>query len=659
MLKDAASAAIYGSRAANGVVLVTTKSGKEGKLSLNIDASYGVQNAWKKLDLLNRDEYLKFGTALMTNAGDALPPRFSNMDEPIYPGATQTFAQTETDWQDAMFRSAPMAQLNVSLSGGNEKSRMYTSYGRFMQQGIMLGTDYNRHTFRINSDSKVNKFISIGENINVAYSKRSNQRVDGGRTIVKHMLSQVPYIPVYNPTNPGGFGGPTTADGSDAENPVRIAKLEIDKTYQVNLLGDVYAEFRFTNWLKFRSSVGMEYTDNRHYIDLPIYTEGYNTRSDNQLTDNRYIYYSPVFTNQLSFTHNFGKHLVDAVLVAEQQQQKWFYLNTSGKQATNDINQLRGSTTQAIDGYIEKTVLLSYAGRLNYAYDNKYLLSISVRRDGSSVFAPGKKWGNFPGASVGWVVSKESFMENQDIVSNLKLRASYGTLGFNALGAYPWQANISTNTSAPFNNDYANNLGAYYDRLENRQLEWEITTMSNYGFDLALLENAITFSADYFLRKTDNLIINKPLPTSMGYSFDPATNIGSMKNWGYEFTAGYNKNDGEFRFSVEGNISFIKNKVLKLSTGQPNIDMAGVTSDYGGGTITRTEAGYPIQGFYGYVVEGIFQNQPEIDALNSAAGPGVYYQAEKTAPGDIKFKDLDGNGIINDNDRTYIGNPYT
>ena len=182
--------------------------------------------------------------------------------------------------------------------------------------------------------------------------------------------------------------------------------------------------------------------------------------------------------------------------------------------------------------------------------------------------------GKFSGRIRGWVVSKESFMENQDIVSNLKLRASYGTLGFNGLGAYPWQANIYTNTSAVFNNDYANNPGAYYDRLENKQLEWEITTMSNYGFDLALLENSITFSADYFFRKTDNLIVNKPLPTSMGYSFDPATNIGSMKNWGYEFNAGYNKNVGEFRFSVEGNISFIKNKVLKLSTGQPNIDMA-------------------------------------------------------------------------------------
>ncbi len=657
ILKDAASAAIYGSRAANGVILVTTKTGQaSGKLKLTIDASYGTQNAWKKLDLLNRDEYLQYGTELLTNAGDALPPRFSNMNEPIYPGASQTFAQTETDWQDAMFRSAPIAQLNVSLSGGNEKNRLYTSYGRFSQEGIMLGSDFNRHSFRINSDNKLNDFITIGENINAAYSDMSNLRVSGGRTIVKHMLNQVPYIPVYNPTNLGGFGGPTTADGSDAENPVRLATFDQDKTRVVNLLGNVYAELRFTNWLKFRSSVGMDYTDNRHIIQLPIYSTGYNTRSDNELTDNRFTFFSPVFTNQLSFNHNFGKHLVDGVLVAEQQQSKWFYLNTSGKQSNNDIDQLRGSTTQAIDGYQDKTVLLSYAGRLNYAYDNKYLLNFSIRRDGSSVFAPGKKWGYFPGGSVGWIVSKEAFMQSVDFISNLKLRASYGTLGFNALGAYPWQANVSTNTTAVFNNDYQNNPGAYYDKLENRELEWEITTMSNYGIDLSLLNNSITFSAEYFLRQTDNLIVDNPLPTSMGYAVNPPTNIGSMKNWGYEFTAGYNKNLGEFRFSVEGNISFVNNEVLKLSTGQPNIDMGGVTSDYGGGTITRTEAGYPIQGFYGYVVDGIFQSDAEVHALDPDPANKVFYQSENTKAGDLKFKDLDGNGIIDDNDRTYIGN---
>ncbi len=656
ILKDAASAAIYGSRAANGVVIITTKTGKRSdKITLNIDASYGIQKAWKKLDLLNTDEYLQYGTELLTNAGLELPYRFTHMDEPIYEGASQTYAQTETDWQDEMFRTAPIAQFNVSLAGGNEKNRIYTSYGRFSQEGIMLGSDYNRHSFRINSESKLNNFITIGENIKASYSEMSNQRIAGGRTLVKHIVNQVPYVPVYNPMNEGGFGGAQTTDGSDPENPVRIAELETDQTNIVDILGNVYAELRFTNWLKYRSSVGIDYTTDRHIIRLPIFNEGYNVRVENELTDERYTYYSPVITNQLTFDHYFGKHNINAVLVAEQQQTKKFVLNGSGKQPTNDLNQLAGSSAQSLDGYEEKTVLLSYAGRLNYAFDNKYLVNFSIRRDGSSVFAPGKKWGYFPGASAGWVISRESFMENVNVISNLKLRASYGKLGFNAVDAYPWQSSVYTNTTAVFNNGYANNVGAYYNKLPNKDLEWEITTMSNFGFDLALLENSISFSAEYFIRKTDNLIVDNPLPTSLGYAVNPATNIGSMKNWGYEFNVGYSKKFGEVNVSIDGNITFLRNEVLKLSTGQPNIDKGGTTSDYGGYTITRTVEGEPIQGFYGWEVEGIFQTQAEIDALNPDAANGIYYQTESTSPGDIKFKDLDGNGIIDEDDCKFLG----
>ncbi|MBN2611293.1 MAG: TonB-dependent receptor [Bacteroidales bacterium] len=667
ILKDAASAAIYGSRAANGVVLITTKSGKNtGKMTLNVDASYGIQNAWKMLDLLNTEEHVQYGTELLTNAGLDLPYRFSHMDEPIYEGATQTYAQTNTDWQDEMFRTAPLAQFNINLSGGNEKYRYYTSYGRFSQEGIMLGTDYNRHSFRVNTESKLNKFISIGENLKASYSEMSRQRVVGGRTLVKHMVNQAPFVPVYNPTNLAGFGGAQTTDGSDAENPVRIAELETDQNNVVNLLGNVYAELKLTSWLKYRASLGMEYTADRQIIRLPIFNEGYNVRVDHELTDNRYSYYSPVFSNQLTLDKILGKHAINAVAVAEQQQTNRFVLNGSGKQSTNEIDQLGGSTAQTINGYEEKTVLLSYAGRLNYAFDNKYLLNISIRRDGSSVFAPGKKWGTFPGASLGWVVSRESFMKDVELISNLKLRASYGTLGFNAVGAYPWQSSVYTNTTAVFNNNYENNVGAYFDKLPNKDLKWEITAMSNFGIDLALFENSILFSAEYFIRQTDNLIVDNPLPTSLGYAVNPATNIGSMKNWGYEFTAGYNKNIGDINISVNGNITFLNNEVLKLSTGQPNIDRGGVTSDYGGYTLTRTEAGYPIQGFYGWVVEGIFQTQGEIDALNPDPANGEYYQTESTSPGDIKFKDINGrdingeltgqpDGIIDEDDRTYLG----
>lgn len=665
VLKDAASAAIYGSRAANGVILITTKQGaRNNKLTVSVDASTGTQKAWKLLDLLNRDEYIKFGTMLLSNAGDAPPPRFSQMNQPIYPGATQTFAQTDTDWQDVMFRSAPITQFNVSIDGGNERSRLYTSYGRFSQDGIMVGSDFNRHNFRINTESILNKYISVGENLKVSYFERSNQRVAGGRTLIKHIVNQVPYIPPLDPTKKGGFGGPETADGSDAENPLRIATFETDLTQTVNLLGNVYAEIGITDWLKFRSSVGMDYTSDRGILKLPIFNEGYNQRVDNELTDNRSTYFSPIFTNQLTFNYVLGNHFINAVAVAEQQKTMRTVLNGSGKQSTNELKELSGSTAQTLNGFREETALISYAGRLNYAFANKYLVNFSIRRDGSSVFAPGKKWGYFPGASLGWVLSEEGFMDNVNFISNLKLRGSYGTLGFNAVGAYPWQSSIYTNTTAVFNNNYQNNPGAYFNKLPNKDLEWEITTMTNVGFDLSIFDGSVTFSAEYFERQTDNLIVNNPLPTSMGYAVNPATNIGSMKNWGYEFNAGYHKTFGELKFSIDGNISFIKNKVLKLSTGQPNIDMGGVTSDYGGYTITRTKEGYPIQGFFGWVVEGIFQSQEEINALNASSGG--YYQSASTSPGDLKFKDINGrdangnltgkpDGKITDDDRTYIG----
>ena len=655
ILKDAASAAIYGSRAANGVVIITTKKGKrDGKLSLNVDYSTGFQQAWKTLDLLKRDDYLKFGTDLMKNAGSPLPDRFTHMNDPIYAGATQTYAQTETDWQEEMFRTAPLSQLNVDLSGGNEKYRLYTSFGKFSQDGIMIGTDYDRYSYRVNTEANLNKFITIGENLKASYSETSNEKSAGGRTLIKHMVNQVPYIPVYDPTLPGGYRSANASDGSDPENPVRISLMDVNKRYMINIMGNAFVEFKPVIWLKFRSSIGVEYTSDRNKIQGPIYSDSYNKRNENELTDNRFTYYSPIFTNQLTFDRMFGKHYINAVAVAEQQITKSNRLNGTGKLPTNELDQLSGTSSQTIDGNNEETALISYAGRINYAYADKYLLNFSVRRDGSSVFAPGKKWGYFPGASLGWVISKENFMNNVAAISDLKLRASYGSLGFNAVGAYPWQSSISTNTTAIFNNTGV--TGSYYDRLPNKDLEWEITNMTNVGVDVALLNNSITFSAEYFIRKVDNLIVQNPLATSMGYSNDPNANVGEMKNWGYEFNAGYRKMAGDFQYSVSGNISFIKNEVIKLSTGAPYIERGGQTSDYGGYNITRTEKGEPIQGIYGWVTDGIFQTKEEINSLNALTpDTTVFFQVKNTAPGDIKFKDLNGDNVINDKDRTWLG----
>ncbi len=670
ILKDASSAAIYGSRAANGVLLITTKKGsRSGDITVNVDVSKGVQQAWKSLDLMNRDEYMDFAEEYIMNSPDpkkrVLPARFSNMSDPVYPGATQTFADTDTDWQDVMFRSGQISKVNVDLTGGNDKFRFFTSYGYNEQEGIMVGTDYKRHSVAFNAEYKVNKFLTIGENITGSYGIRNNEKQSGGRTIIKHMVNQIPYIPATVPVNTIGYlhGYRTTslADGSDPENPLRIAEHDQSIFKRANIIGNAFAEIAFTDWLKYKSTVGIEYTGDQTSIDNPKYRDDYNTRKYHELSDNRNKFYSRIYSNQLTFDKTINQHNINAVAVAEEQITLGSRLIGRGNHETNLLDVLDGTRDQSVSGTREETTLISYAGRLNYSFADKYLLSVSMRRDGSSKYATGNKWGNFPGASIGWVISKESFMQDIDLISNLKLRASYGKVGNNNAGAYDWQSIIAQNTYASLSNGAAENQGAYFSKLANKALEWEITTMQNIGFDLSLLNYSVTFSAEYFKREVDNLLVERPLPASLGFSTNPLMNVGAMENSGIELNAGYHKNNGEFQFSVTANFGTIRNEVTDL-VGRV-IDQSAVTGDYGGGTITRTQEGHPIQGFYGWVTDGIFQEQSEIDALNQNAlnqfnaGNVIQkvYQADVTAPGDIKFKDLDGNGIIDENDRQVLG----
>ncbi|WP_010663019.1 SusC/RagA family TonB-linked outer membrane protein [Marinilabilia salmonicolor] len=667
ILKDASSAAIYGSRAANGVLLITTKKGNRGgEITINIDASTGTQQMWKTLDLMNREQYMDFATEYLTNAGSDLPARFSNMNAPIYPGASQTFAETDTDWQDELFRSAPISKVNVDLTGGTEKFRFFTSYGFIDQEGIMVGTDYQRHSTTFNAEFKINDFLTIGENVTGSYGIRNNEKESGGRTMIKHIVNQIPYIPASVPVGTEGYehGYRTTAqvDDTDPENPLRIAEQDKDIYKRANIIGNAFAELSFTDWLKFKSVFGMEYTSDQTIIDSPKYKDDYNERVNHELEDNRFKFYSRIYTNQLTFDKSFNQHEINAVAVVEEQITTGSRLIGRGEHETNLLNQLDGTINQSVAGNLNETTLISYTGRVNYSFADKYLLSASFRRDGSSKFAPGNKWGNFPGASIGWVVSKESFMQDIDLISNLKLRASYGKVGNNALGAYDWQSTINQNTWAVFNSNAESNPGAYYGTLPNEDLEWEITTMQNFGFDLSLLNYSVTFSAEYFKREVDNLLLQKNLPASLGYIDNPWTNVGAMENSGLELSAGYHKRAGEFQFSVTANLGTINNEVTDLDG--KVYDQVAVTGDYGGGTITRTQEGEPVQGFYGYKVDGIFQSQSEINALNQTALQQFnqgnvtkqVYQNEGTSPGDIKFKDLDGNGVINEDDRTVIGN---
>jgi TonB-linked SusC/RagA family outer membrane protein len=656
VLKDAAAAAIYGSRAANGVILITTKKGsKDNKFHVDVDSYYGVQSAWRQLDLLNRDEYIQYGTEMITNAAGTIPDRFSSLDQPIYAGATQTYAQTDTDWQDAMFRTAPISQTQVGLSTGTDKFNLYTSASYFNQDGIMLGTDFERYSFRLNSEYKISKHVAFGQNLNISTSTTHNEKQSGARTQFQHMVHQVPYIPVKDPTKIGGYRAPDNNDGTDPENPVRIALQDVNKTNIVNIFGNGYLEITAFSWLKYRFTAGVNFSTTRLITKLPIYNDGFNGRNNNQLADRRTNSYSPVFSNQITFDKTFGKHYINAIAVGERQDFKDDGLDIGANQSRNVIEELRGATGATInDGFSEERILLSYLGRINYEYGGKYLVSASFRRDGYSAFAPGHKWGNFPGVSVGWRISEEPFLKSVPGISELKLRASYGSIGFSGIGAYDWVSTIGLNTGYPFNNKAGGVVGAYFDKLPNYELEWEITKMTNIGVDVGLLGNSLTFSAEVYNRKVDNLILGVPIAPSLGYTQVYPANVGSMKNWGFEFQAAYAKAAGDFRYNLSANIGVTRNEVLSLDNPSATI-FAGNNADFGGFDITKTEAGQSIQGFFGWKTDGIFRSQAEIDAANAVDGNAATKFQDNAAPGDIRFKDVNGDGVINGDDRTYLG----
>jgi TonB-linked SusC/RagA family outer membrane protein len=644
VLRDASAAAIYGSRASNGVILITTKKGKRNsKLSVNVDSYWGTQSAWRQLDLLDRDQYISYATALLTNANNALPPRFANLNQPIFAGAGQTFAQTNTDWQAAMFRNAAIRQHTVSLSGGNDKSRYFASTGYFKQDGIMQGTSYERGNFRFNSDHQISNRITFGQNFAVAYDSRFAENNPGGRTQVQNMMRMTPYIPVEDPTKLGGYGGAEGADASDPQNPVRAAMQDVNNIQTFKFLGNAYMEIELAKFLRYKFTAGLDYVSARNYQFNPLYNEGFNSRNPATIGDNRNLFFSPIFTNQLTFEKAFGKHNVNAVAVAERQEFTFIGLNTGGQFNSNTIREMTGTTNQTASGGRQVNVLVSYLGRVSYDYANKYLLSASIRYDGSSKFAPGNKWGSFPSVSVGWRVNQEDFMKDISQISELKLRASYGTMGFNGIGNYDWQVAISPNSFPIIGGSPT--LGAFFNQLGNTDLKWEKTAMTNIGIDLGLFENKITLAAEYYIRRTNDLILGQPIPNSLGYSVSPTVNVGSMENRGLEFVLGYNNKFGDLTFNANANISFINNKVLSLATESASL-FSGGNADFGGFDITRTTAGEPIQHFFGWRTAGIFQSQAEIDAAPRQAN---------ARPGDIRFADLNGDRVIDAADREKLG----
>ena len=444
ILKDASTAAIYGSRATNGVIMITTKKGRrDGKLHVSLNSYYGIQNVTERLNLLNPEQFDQYAIAYRGSKVDRRVSPWAST--PIYQGAAATYGNNVTDWQDAYFQQGSMTQTNVGVSGGNDVSRFYASAGYFDQTGTSPSVGYKRYNFRINSDHRISKMFNFGENLYVAYGNQSyDNNETGSRSNLLNVIRMMPYMPVHDPTTSDGFRGVNSVlDGGDPTNPIEDAKVKNPgNRTTVKILGTVYAEVNFTNWLKFRSTFGMDYANGLDYRFAPIFNDSGTIAGSSAIlatiTNNRSISAVQLYTEQLTFDKSFGDHHFNAIAVYEYQGQRIKNENSSGNQSSNNLKTLNNASNVSVQTLTQDLNIISYIGRLTYDYKGKYLLNAAIRRDGGSYWAPGKKWQTFPSGSVGWRIDQEDFMKSQTKISELKLRAGYGITGLNGavLGDY-------------------------------------------------------------------------------------------------------------------------------------------------------------------------------------------------------------------------------
>jgi TonB-linked SusC/RagA family outer membrane protein len=652
VLKDASTAAIYGSLGSNGVIMVTTKKGKAGKVTVDFEGYYGVQYSTKRYDLLNAAQYREYATG----GAFTTPPVYTN---PIYAdrlaGKNPSRPQGgETDWQDEIYQTGPMQNYDLALSGGNENSTFRLSTGYLNQRGIVIKTGLERYNFRANSDFKKG-ILKIGENLGLTYSSQDPLADNGGRSLLEHAIKMAPYLPVYNKDNLGGFQGPTSAiDGQDAENPVRIMELNSRKVNTLTIMGNLYGELDIVKGLKFRTNIGLQNSGQRGEQFSPTFNDdnlGGNTHQATfaTISKNQANYTSLIFTNNLIYNLTLAdKHNFEVLALTEYSDVHSTLLNASSSNTiTNEIRELSSSdaslSSQSFDYY-----RISYLGRLNYNYDGKYLFSASLRTDASSRFGANNRWGTFPSVSLGWNIAREAFLSNVPSISNLKIRASWGMAGNDKIPDYAYSSSLTSNMYYVIDNMPV--VGTTPGGASNPDLKWEETTMTNIGLDLGLFKNKFTLSAEYYLNSSNDLLMQVPLTLSTGdFRGSISKNAGSMDTRGFELQLGYNDFEGELQWSANLNLGTFKNEVKSLG-GATYISGAGFESE----DLNRCQIGQPAFFFYGWDFDGIFQSVEEASTYLGGTQKALYSSTE----GDFRIKDTNGDGKITVEDRTNIGNPF-
>ena len=633
VLKDASATAIYGSRGANGVIMITTKKGKEGKGTLAFSANLSVQKATSIPDMLNASQYAALSNDMMRNAGYNANPDWSN---PASIG-------NGTNWIEELLSTGYVQNYTISYSGGNDKSHYYVSGGFVDQDGIVNNVNYRRFTFQENSDAQVLKWLKISNNLTVSVDEKNQGTYD-----IQNTLKALPIYPVKDAN--GDWSGP---EGNamwfgSIRNPLGTTEVDKAKTNGYNLLGNITAELSFTKWLKFKSTMGVDakfsYIDNYapKYAWKPIPTE----ESSRYKNDNKSFTY--LWDNYFLLDYTFAqKHRLGVMAGTSAQWNNNDYLSAQKNVfAFESVHEMdNGEKMYSIGGNETEWSLLSYMGRINYDYDNRYLLTATIRRDGSSRFGRNHRWGTFPSVSLAWRISEEAWFHKNEILSDLKFRVGYGVTGSQAsVSNYGYLASYDTSVY-PLGIHGTEQSALISSTLANPDIHWEEVAQSNIGLDAVLFNSRLMLSVDAYIKTTRDMLVKASVPITSGFEDTSTTysNAGKVRNSGIEVSVNTVNLKGELGWETSLSYTYNKNKIKDLNSSVPYY-INQINNSY----VTMLDANYPINVFYGYLTDGVFQNQQEVDL--HAVQPGA-------EPGDIRFKDLNYDGVINDDDRTVIGNP--
>ena len=657
VLKDAAAASIYGARAANGVVLITTKRGKAGAPVFSFEAYAGVQQPVRLPELLNAREYLTLRNEAITNANALRNPA---NQLPTY-DLSILDTLPDNNWLDIMFNPAPVQRYALSARGGSDSGNYYISGEYLSQDGIFKGQGFEKYQVRFNGEIG-KRLFRIGNNMAFSHTNRKVINASGDGFGPGNELSGIRYAliasPVFPARYPDGsltrvsadFGDPVLFGDGNA-NPLAFVENTDWTIKRYRVFGNVFAELTPFEGLRLRTTLGGDFLFDREKLFKERLSPA--VYDPTSLNEGRVFEQTLVWNNTADFTRTFGAHRVSALVGMEAIQNHTDYLGASANnfRRTDPLFRYISSSIPedisniGASGIATEWALLSWFGQLGYSYKGRYMLNASARRDGSSRFGKGNRWGTFPSVSAGWNISNEPFFENIRFISSLKLRASWGQLGNQEIGVYPFSSLVSLGDFVYVFGDRIV-TGANVVESGNSNIKWETSTQTNFGLDLSLKQDRFSLTVDIFRKRTDDILVRVPVPQAGGATRPPFVNAASVENKGIEAGLIYRNKIGKFNYNIGANIAALRNQVLSIAESEPILGGFGLSD----GPITRTEPGYPVGSFFLWEMAGLFQSQEEI-----ASSP---FQTNFTRPGDVRFFDSNGDNRIDDRDRRHVGNPF-